>query len=212
MRDGFAYAGGQLGIELNAAQGNPMVDTAAGTIRPVGNFELLPLAAALDHLRALLASVLTSAGERVVKLVHERFSGLPHGLAATAGLAEDALNELGVSVQALVAEARLLAAPVSYEVVSTTQADGIEDRMTMAPLGARRLSEMVALGHRIVAVELLVAAQAIDRSGFGPLGTGTRPAYDLVRRHAASLAAGDPVVQDLEPLVRELAAGALAAT
>lgn len=210
MRDGLASAGVLLEIELNAAQGNPLVDLSTGTVRSVGNFDMLPLAAALDHLRILLASVLTSAGERVVKLVHARFSGLPHGLAAGHGLAEDALNEFGVSVQALVAEARLLAAPVSFELASTTQADGIEDRMTMAPLGARRLSEMVALGHRIVAVELLASAQAVDRSGLRPLGAGTRHAYDLVRRHAGSLDAGQPVAQDLEPLVRELAHGALA--
>jgi len=210
LRDGLASAGVLLEIELNAAQGNPLVDLSTGAVRSVGNFDMLPIAAALDHLRILLASVLTSAGERVVKLVHERFSGLPHGLAAGYGLAEDALNEFGVSVQALVAEARLLAAPVSFELASTTQADGIEDRMTMAPLGARRLFEMVALGHRIAAVELLASAQGIDRSGLQPLGAGTRPAYDLVRRHARSLDAGEPVVQDLEPLVQELVDGALA--
>jgi len=210
MRDGLAFAGVQLEIELNAAQGNPLVDVASGAVHSVGNFDVLPLAAAIDHVRILLASVLTSAGERVVKLVHERFSGLPHGLAADHGLAEDALNEFGLSVQALVAEARLLAAPVSFEVVSTTQADGIEDRMTMAPLGARRLAEMVELGHRIVAVELLVAAQAVDRAGFGPLGVGTTAAYELVRTHAPSLGAGDPIVQDLGSLAGELAAGALA--
>ena len=210
MRDGLTFAGVQLEIELNAAQGNPLVDSASGAVHSVGNFDVLPLAAAIDHVRILLASVLTSAGERVVKLVHERFSGLPHGLAADHGLAEDALNEFGVSVQALVAEARLLAAPVSFEVVSTTQADGIDDRMTMAPLGARRLAEMVELGHRIVAVELLAAAQAVDRAGIGSLGAGATAAYELVRRHAPSLGAGEPIVQDLEPLVCELAAGALA--
>jgi histidine ammonia-lyase len=210
MRDGLAWAGVQLEIELNAAQGNPLVDISTGAVRSVGNFEMLPLAAALDHLRILLATVLTSAGERVLKLVHERFSDLPHGLAAGRGLAEDALNEFGVSVQALVAEARLLGAPVSFELASTTQADGIEDRMTMAPLGARRLSEMVGLGHRIAAIELLTSAQAVDRSGLRPLGAGTHDAYDLVRRHARSLDAGEPVVQDLEPLVQELTDGALA--
>lgn len=80
----------------------------------------------------------------------------------------------------------------------------------MAPLAARRLSDMVQLGHRIAAVELLASAQAVDRSGLRPLGAGTRPAYDLVRRHAPSLGTGDAVVHDLEPIVRELSDGALA--
>lgn len=50
-------------------------------------------------------------------------------------------------MQALVAEARLLAQPVSFEVVSTTQAEGIEDRATMAPLAARRVAELVVAAH-----------------------------------------------------------------
>ena len=63
-------------------------------------------------------------------------------------------SELGAAVQGIVAEARLLAQPVSFELASTTQHEGIEDRTTMAPLGARRLAEMVSLGARVVAIEL----------------------------------------------------------
>jgi histidine ammonia-lyase len=207
-RDAFAFVLSQLAIELNAAQSNPLVVVDEGIIVSVGNFESLPLATALDVARLALAPVLTSACERAVKLLQTSITGLPEGLGEHPGLAESALSELGIGVQALAAEARLLAAPVSYEVVSTTQAEGIEDRMTMTPLAARRLSEMVDLGARIVAVELMLAAQACDLRG-AELGAGTARAHAAVRRLVPFLHAGEPL-PGLEPLVELVRAGSLA--
>lgn len=210
-RDALAFAQAQLAVELNAHQGNPLV--VAGTderIISVGNFEVLPLVAALDLVRIALAPVITCASERAVKLLQRPLSGLPEGLAAGPGLAEDGLAEFGIAAQAMTAEARLLADPVSYQLVSTTQAEGIEDRMTMAPLAARRLGEMIGLGCRIVAIELVVAAQAIDLRGLLPLGRGTARAHELVRGLIPALRKGDAVPQDLEPLVDLLRDGALA--
>ena len=161
-RDALRYGQSVLAVELNAHQGNPLVVADGERIVSVGNFDVAPLAAALDFLRIALAPVLASAAERGLKLLQTSHSGLPEGLAASAGLAEPGLSELGAAVQALAAEARLLAQPVSYELVSTTQHEGIEDRTTMSPFAARRLAEMVELGARVVAIELTIAAQAID--------------------------------------------------
>src|SRR5206468_11782515 len=122
---------------------------------------------------------LTSANERLMKLLQRPFSGLTDGLAARSGLHEDGLAELGNAGHALTAEARLLAQPVSFELASTTQAEGIEDRMTLAPLAARRLAEMVELGERIVTIELVVAAQAVELRQPAGLGKGTQ---QLLRR------------------------------
>jgi len=208
-RDALAFAGRQLAVELNASQENPLVIPEERRIVSVGNFDVLPLAAALDFLRIALAPVLTSATERLLKLLQPRYSGLPEGLAAREGLAEDALAEFGIAAQAITSEARLLAQPVSLELTSTTQAGGVEDRTTMAPLAARRLAEMVSLGARTVAIELLVAAQAIDLRGSRPLGEGTARAYALVRERAPLTGEGEPLPQDLEPLVELVRSGAL---
>jgi histidine ammonia-lyase len=208
-RDALAYARGQLEIELNAAQENPLLVAEEGRLYSVGNFEVLPLAAALDFVRIALAPALTSATERALKLLQPLYSGLPEGLAARDGLAEDALAEFGVAAQAITSEARLLAYPVSFELSSTTQARGIEDRMTLAPLGARRLAEQVDLGARALAIELVVAAQAIDLRGAQPLGAGTRTAYELVRSVAAFAGEGEPLPPDLEPLVELVRSGRL---
>jgi histidine ammonia-lyase len=125
------------------------------------------------------------------------------------GLAEDSLSEFGVPVQGLAAEARLLAQPVSFEVVSTTHPEGIEDRITMAPLAGRRLSEMVELGERLVAVGLVVAAQAVDLRGTPRLGARTAAAYEGVRELIPFSGEGEAVPQDLEPLRELVRTGAL---
>ena len=140
---------------------------------------------------------------RTVKLLQSPVTGLPEGLAAEAGLAESGLSEFGVPAQALAAEARLLTQPVSAETASTSHHEGIEDRITLAPLSARRLAEQVALGERLAAIELVVAAQAIDLRGRPRLGAGTGAAYAQVRERVPATGRGEPPPQDVEP-VREL--------
>src|SRR5262245_10731053 len=209
-RDGLDYAKGVVSVELNAHQGNPVVSSEGERVVPAGNFDAVPLAAALDFSRIALASVLTSAAERALKMLPSSLTGLTEGLAARAHLAEPALSEYGAAVQGIAAEARLLAQPVSFELVSTTQHEGIEDRTTMAPLSARRLSEMVDLGARVGAIELVIGAQAIDLRGRPNLGAGTGRAYALVRERVPFTGAGEAVAGDLEPVVELVHSGEIA--
>lgn len=210
-RDVLDHVDRQLAIELNASQGNPIVVAAEERVVSVANFEILPLAVAIDYLRLALASALGASAERVVKLLETPWSGLPTGLVASAGTADAGLSYHGIACQALAAEARLLAQPVSFETVSTAHAEGIEDRTTMAPLAARRLAEMVELGRRIAAVELVVAAQAVELRGLTPRGRGTGRAAATVRRVVPFLGEGD-VVSDVEPVVELVRAGAFGHT
>jgi histidine ammonia-lyase len=62
---------------------------------------------------------------------------------------------------------------------------------------------MVELAERLVSIELVVAAQAVDLRDRPVLGAGTRRAYELVRERIPFTGLGDAVPQDLEP-VREL--------
>ena len=195
----------QLTIELNASQGNPIVVLAEERVISVANFEILPLAAALDYLRIILATALTSSAERTVKLLGAPWSGLPTGLAPVQGTTEAGLTYLSLAAQSLAVEARLLAQPVSFELISTSHAEGIEDRTTMAPLAARRVAEMVGLGERIVAIELAVGAQATDLRGLRR-GKGTEAAVAAVRDVVPFLGAGDSV-PDVEPLASRVRDG-----
>jgi histidine ammonia-lyase len=207
-RDALSFVRETVERELNAHQSNPLVSVEEGRLVSVGNFDVIGLATALDLARLAIAPALTSAAERALKLLQAPMTGLPEGLAERSGLAESALSELGIATQALAAEARLVAQPVSLELVSTTQAEGIEDRMTMAPLAARRLAEQVGLGSRVVAVELLIAAQACDLRG-DPLAPRAAEVRARVRDVVPFVGEGDGL-PEIEPLVALVAAGSFA--
>ena len=211
-RDALGYARNILQLELNSSQSNPVVVVPERRIVSVGNFDIGPLAAALDFARIALAPVVTSANERAVKLLQAPFSGLPAGLAAIAGTPDDALSELATSGQAITVEARTLAHPVSYELASSVKGEGIEDRATMAPLSARRLADMTQLCARVAAIEFVVAAQAIDLRavlGSGPLGLGTGRAYRMIRELVPFTQADGTLPADLEPVVELVIRGDL---
>jgi len=227
-RDALAYAQTVLQVELNSSQSNPVVVVPPDGRRPegvspdgepgygpgrivsVGNFDIGPLAAALDFLRIALAPVVTSANERAVKLLQAPFSGLAAGLAARTGSPDDALSELAVAGQAITVEARTLAHPVSYELASSVKGEGIEDRATMAPLSARRLADMTSLCARVAAIEFVVAAQAIDLRAPGELGQGSGRAYRMIRELVPFTQADGTFPADLEPVVDLVTRGDLA--
>jgi histidine ammonia-lyase len=211
-RDALAFAAGQVEIELNASQENPVVLAEERRMISCANYEMLPLSQALDVARLGLAPVLTSANERLVKLLQAPHTGLTDGLQAPGTAHENGLSELAWTGQALAPEARLLAAPVSAEIASSSQAEGIEDRVSMAPLAARRTAEMCALGARLLAVGLVVSCQAVEMRGLEPLGAGTGCALRQVRELVPHLGPGVSVHPDLEPVAALVASGELGRT
>jgi len=90
-------------------------------------------------------------------------------------------------------------------------AEGIEDHASMAPLSVRKTAELVSLGHRMVAHELICGAQAVDLRGERPLGRGTRVAYDVVRECVPELLDESAWEPDIGRLVELVGSGELAA-
>lgn len=82
VRDALDFVLGQLDIELNASSWNPLVVTSEDKIVSASNVDVVALAAALDFFRVVLASALTAANERMMKLLQQTFlrpSGWPGG-------------------------------------------------------------------------------------------------------------------------------------
>ncbi len=215
LYEALAHARATVEAELNAAGDNPLVLVEDDTIVSVGNFDVAALALVFDLLRLAIANALRVANERVQKLLWHHFSGLPSALALEPG-PSNGLKPMGRWCAALAAEARSLASPVSLDYVGQV-AEGVEDHASMAPLAVRRTSELVSLAHRLVAQELIIAAQAVDLRGSLPLGRGTRLAYEAVREHVPMWrdeASWDPDVEGLVAMVangelaRSIAAGA----
>jgi histidine ammonia-lyase len=145
----------------------------------------------------------------VQKLLWSHFSGLPTGLARREGVT-GGLRPLGRSFAALASEARFMANPVSLDYRGQL-AEGVEDHASMAPLAVSTASSLVSLSHRLIALELIVAAQAIDlRGGPARLGKGTSRAYAIVREYAGTLVDETDWNADVEGLARLVGTGDLA--
>lgn len=209
LYDVLAYARATLESELNSASDNPLVLIEDDTIISVGNFDIAGLAMAFDLVRVSIANAMRVANERVQKHLWRHFSGLPSSLAAVEG-PTNGLKPLGRWCAALAAESRALANPVSLDYVGQV-AEGVEDHASMAPLSVRKTFELVSIAHRMVAHELIIAAQAVDLRVAEPLGRGTKVAYDTLRRYVPPLVDETEWDPDLEGLITLIADGRLAA-
>ncbi len=200
-RDALRFAETQIGIELNAHDSNPLVVPGEDRVISVGCYDSLSVATALDFLRVALAPTLTCCLERSAKLLQAPLSGLPSGLSSGPGLADSGLAEFLWSMHALTAEARQLAQPVSFEIATTTAEEGIADRITLAPLAARKLATQIDLGWRILSIELVIAAQAVDLRNPTRLGEGTAATHGRIREQIPFARPQTPFPTDLETIV-----------
>ena len=207
-RHALAECAERLTVELASSGDSPLVLLDEQRAISNGNHDVAPVAIALDYARLGLAQPITISGERVQQLLTARHTGLATGLREDDTRPEDGLGILGHGAASLAGEARLLAQPVTLEQPTSAIAEGIEDRITMAPAAARRLHEMAGLALRLAAVELECAAQAIDLRGHADgLGAGTARAYQEVRSRLPFVAAGAAPNGDLDALTHWLAAG-----
>lgn len=173
-----------LDAELNGAPDNPLVLGAERLILSTGNFHTPALALGFDTLALALCQVAALSVSRVQCLLNARLSGLPPTLSPR-GADRSGFAPLEKVPQALVAEIRQLATPVS--IVAQTGADGVEDDSTNAPLAARRTALIVDRLRLVLAVEALVAAQAVDLAAPPRLGAGPALLHRAVRAVAAPL-------------------------
>jgi histidine ammonia-lyase len=201
--DSLSFAYGQVEAELSASQNNPIVSIEEQTLVSVANFDTVSLSMALDIARLGFTPVMTSSAERVAKQVDSFWSGLTVGLIEEDGVGLPGFNGLAQFHKAITSEARLATAPVVHELASSSHSNGNLDRAGMAGLAARKTGEVASLCRSIAAVELMVAAQAVDIRKATPLGAITGRLHALVREAVPFAAAGDRVPH-LDPLLRHL--------
>ncbi len=156
------YAQGVLLIEVNSVTDNPLCfpDRPEGEqIVSAGNFHGQPLAQALDFLAIGMAEVGSIAERRTFLLLDPAKSDLPPFLSREAGLTSG-LMIVQYLQAALVSENKMLAQPASVDSIPTSA--GQEDHVSMAMHAAVKALTLVRNVRRIVAAELLCAAQGIE--------------------------------------------------
>ena len=176
-----------LETELNSTGDNPMVLIDREEIISDGNFHPAGLSIAFDTLGIALAQLTSMSANRIVRLMDPTFTHLLPYLSADPHL-NVGLGVLQKTATALNAEVRLAADPASLDYMPV--AGAIEDHATMAVEGVAKSARAVDAATGLFAIELLVAAQAIDLRDAPTLGVGTQAAYDAVR------AAAPPMTED----------------
>jgi histidine ammonia-lyase len=194
-------------VELNSAADNPLVLVEQGRMVSNGNFHVAALALAFEGLGLALAQLALAAAQRVLRLLEPRRSGLPLGLTRRADRA--GLVPLGITLSHTWAELRALAAPVLLD--GLPLADGVEDHAPQAPAVVAKTARLVALAARITAIELLVAAQAVDLRGIALTSEPLRALHAAVRETSATLDDDRPVGGELEALTARVHRGDLVA-
>jgi histidine ammonia-lyase len=201
-RDTLEHASAVASAELRSAIDNPMV-TPSGRVESCGNFHGAPVAFACDFLAIAAAELGAIAERRTDRLLDAaRSHGLPPFLAQDAGV-NSGLMLAHYAQAAMVSENRRLAVPASVDSLPTSAMQ--EDHVSMGWGAARKLRVSVANLSRILAVELVCAARALDlRAPLRP-APGTAAALAAVRsqipglgpdRHLApELAAAQALVQ-----------------
>lgn len=199
-RDVADAAARTVTIELAAVTDNPLFLAAQGRVLHGGNFHGQPVAMALDQLKLAAVELGVLAERRLARLLDPvRNRGLPPFLVrGTPGL-QSGLMGLQYGATAMAAENAVLAAPASVRSLPTN-ADN-QDVVPMGMVAARQTAQVLDNVARIVAIELLAAAQALELRGLADAAPGMRTVHAAVRGVSAPLDDDRPLADDVEALV-----------
>src|SRR5215203_6196050 len=209
VADAIRFAENTVRIELNASTDNPLV-FENGDVISGGNFHGQPVAQALDILALTLTTLQAIAERRVERLVNPDLSqGLPAFLTENPGLCSG-LMMVQITAASLVAESRSLAMPASIGSIPTDANQ--EDFVPMGMAAAFKAGRILTNAQRVVAAELLCAAQGLEF--LKPLnpGRGVARLYQRIRGlkpPVPPLGLDRPPAPDLERLAQAVAEGEL---
>src|SRR3954447_275992 len=198
-----------LAIEMNSATDNPLVfpeggvadprarATGGGHVLSGGNFHGEPVALALDYAKLGLAEIGSIAERRVALLLDPHLNGgLPAFLSSNSGL-ETGLMLLQYTAAALVSENKVLAHPASVDSIPTSANQ--EDHVSMGPIAGRHARAILEAVERVVAIEVLCAARALDLRLADPAFSSASPGAGVAEARRRMLAVTPAWVADREP-------------
>ncbi|MCC5909507.1 MAG: histidine ammonia-lyase [Clostridiaceae bacterium] len=177
-KDTLRYALEKVEIEMNAVTDNPIIFTEEDEVISGGNFHGQPMALTFDYLGIAIAELANSCERRIERLVNPQLSGLPAFLTEKGGL-HSGFMIAQYSAASLVSENKVLAHPASVDSIPSSANQ--EDHVSMGTIAARKARDIYFNTSRVVAIELMAAAQAIEFRDNSKLGKGTEPAYETIR-------------------------------
>ncbi len=148
--------------EFGAVTDNPLLFVEDGDVLSGGNFHGQPLSLPLDTLTVAVQELAAFSERRIFRLMDGR-SGDPHALPPF--LIGDPGTKSGLMIAqymaaSLVAEGAVLSHPAGVGSLPTSA--GQEDFNSMGATAGLQALQVLALARRVVAVELIAAAQGFD--------------------------------------------------
>ncbi len=200
VRDVLKQSGQTLETEINSVTDNPSIFPEEGLILSGGNFHGEPLAFALDFLGIALAELGNISERRTFQLLSgER--DLPPFLVKNSGL-HSGLMIPQYTAAALVSENKQLCYPASAD--SIPSSNGQEDHVSMGANAANKAIRIMENLKKILAIELLTAAQAMEFRRPMQSGSVIEAFLRNYRTVVPPLSADRVLYRDIEKTVRFL--------
>jgi histidine ammonia-lyase len=205
VRDTIEYARTVFTIELGSVVDNPIVFAEDGDVVSGGNFHGQPLAFVLDYLAIAVTELGSISERRVDRLLDpHRSSGLTPFLATNPGVSSGYMITQ-YTAAAIVAQNRVFSHPASVESIPTSGMQ--EDHVSMGWGAARKLNMVLTNTARVIAVELMCAAQGVDQRPMDP-APGTMRVHDEVRSVCPPLVEDRPPGPDIMKIAALIESGA----
>lgn len=168
VHDSMTHAARVLEIELNAVTDNPLIfpdhpdpEQIEDQVVSAGHFHGMPIALVMAGLKAALPVLAAISERRLNKLVDPATNdGLPAFLTGNEDATDSGCMIIQYTAAALVNDLATLAHPASVYSIPTSA--NAEDHVSMGANEARHVHAMMARVEEVIALELMVAAQALD--------------------------------------------------
>lgn len=177
-RNALQYVREVVDVEINSVTDNPIIFHHDGEAISGGNFHGQPLALAMDFFGIAVAELASISERRVARLVDHKLSDLPPFLVVESGVNSGFMIPQ-YTAAAIVSENKVLAHPSCVDSIPTSA--GQEDHVSMGAYSAKKACTILNNTKRVLAIELLSAAQGVDfRAPLKP-GRGTATAHKAFR-------------------------------
>jgi histidine ammonia-lyase len=144
--------------EINAITDNPLLFPDEGMVRYCGNFHAIYPGRVSDRLASAFATLANISERRISQAMRPPRGHLPTFLIHDGGL-NSGLMMAHVTAAALVSEAKSLSFPATVDSIPTNVTQ--EDHVSMGPVAGFKTLRILENLRRVLAIELLTAAQAL---------------------------------------------------
>ena len=201
-RDAIDFIRSSIEIEINAVTDNPLIFPDEKEALSGGNFHGQPMALGMDFFGIAMAEIANISERRQARLVDSSLSDLPPFLISDSGLNSGYMIPQYTSA-AIVSENKVLAHPSCVDSIPTSANQ--EDHVSMGGYSARKAATILDNTRKVIAIEFLMGAQALDFTSSYKPGDGTAAAHKFIRKHLHFLEKDEylhPLIMNMYSLVK----------